>query len=441
MNCSCSEKCHFTGEEVRFHEYGGKTWCQFHLPEDFYVDLRDNDGKRYRSIVHEFKLTMDKYVNDKVNSRSQLNLRGVVFPVRYDFVNLTLSNPIFNDVIFTEIVDFSGTNFDDRAYFTGTIFKGIAVFHGTTFSDHCSFLGAIFYNKLHFGPIKDKKTEFKSSVNFTFAAFSSYTYFDKVTFHGKFDIRGGPYNASKKSLLDNGSLPFITFENSTFKEKSVFNNRKFLDTCNFKNSKFFKAPDFHNCDLHQDTIFKGTIFYDTKSPESESSYRTLRLSMGEIKSREEEGRFYALEQEAIRNNNKNSYFYNVMSYAYKLISNYGQSIARPFVGLFLSLIFFTSTYAVIASPSIDIRKTIDWTIVYQSSGFALEQIVTPFRVWRQKSVPPWFYKDNLSSNSPQGLEPLNKLLTVKFISTSQSIISTIFLALGLLALRWRYKRG
>ena len=302
-------------------------------------------------------------------------------------------------------------------------------FHSTVF-----FTAAEFRQTVLFSSFGDKKTIFHDQAQFEHAIFLRYLFFDDVMFKGKVSLDGGPSGFKIENSAENTTFPVITFKCSVFQNDASFNNRTFLNSTDFSFCQFHKAPTFHNCKLHQDTNFNGAEFYDVKSPHSSRAYRTLRLKLGEMKSRFEEGYFYALEQKAIRNEAGTAFFFKVLSVLYLICSEYGKNTARPFIlmtGLFIAFAFGYQALFMTISPNLPYK----FSALFQSFGFSIEQLISPFRIWSISETPEWisnFFQIELTSN---------QLLLLKLACTFQTFVLSTLFALGILAIRWRFKRG
>ena len=153
-----------------------------------------------------------------------------------------------------------------------------------------------------------------------------------------------------------------------------------------------------------------------------------------MKSRFEEGYFYALEQKAIRNEAGTAFFFKVLSVLYLICSEYGKNTARPFIlmtGLFIAFAFGYQALFMTISPNLPYK----FSALFQSFGFSIEQLISPFRIWSISETPEWisnFFQIELTSN---------QLLLLKLACTFQTFVLSTLFALGILAIRWRFKRG
>src|SRR5262249_15555046 len=116
------------------------------------------------------------------------------------------------------------------------------------------------------------------------------------------------------------SFPRAYFESARFLGPVTFENREFGSTLDFARAQFLQALNFHNCSLHQDTVFPSidafrdvrvlpTFLQRLPRPTTAikeyysgaaRAYRTLRLHMKNIEAHDEEAMFWELESGAKR---------------------------------------------------------------------------------------------------------------------------------------------
>lgn len=161
------------------------------------------------------------------------------------------------------------------------------------------------------------------------------------------------------------------------------------------------------------------------------AYRTLKLDMEGKRAREEHLMFYALEMESRQRTTKRKLL-KFISWLYGMTADYGQSIIAPFASALMVVVLSMIVYSIflLASPIADIEK-ID--IVVLTSRFSLEQIIRPFRALENSPS---------LSKLVEVADPSNLWrLCLGITTTFQSVLSFIFLGLGALAVRWRFKIG
>lgn len=427
--------CQFPQKELPLKHFKGKNYCLFHLPKEYYDQLKIDSHDEYTETCQTFDKELKNLLKLQKETKNLLNLNGVVFPIAIELTSQIFEYQIiFYKAEFLCRVTFDGSSFKQILNCSRAIFHQHVDFCGVNFFSTVFFASTEFHQTVQFSRYGDQKTVFHDRAQFEHSTFLRYLFFDDVKFKGKLSLDGGPSGNKIEHSIENTTFPTITFKSSVFEDNVSFNNRTFLNSTNFSLCQFHKAPTFHNCKLHQDTNFNGAKFHDIKSPHSSRAYRSLRLKLGEMKSRFEEGYFYSLEQKAIQNEAETTFFFKILSKLYLFCSEYGKNTTRPFIlmaGLFLSFTF--GYYALFMTISPTSPK--DPSALFQSFGFSIEQLVSPFRIWRITDTPEWitnFFQIELSSN---------QLLLLKLTCTFQTIALSTLLALGILAIRWRFKRG
>lgn len=264
-----------------------------------------------------------------------------------------------------------------------------------------------------------QETEF-NRASFVNAAFCCKdTNFHKAKFFADVDFSSDkpfvPENASKKYSSD--CFNECDFSDAEFCEEAKFKNRKFLNTANFSRGFFKVAPEFYGCTLHQGTSFEHRNFPDLvgKYPElgAEKASRTLKLAMEAACDRNEEARFYVLEQKSMRKIKRGSRSERAFSLMYELVSNYGCNITRPLVWLAGSYVFFLGLY--VSYFWLFFPEHLNRDILHLS----LEPVFQPFKS---------FSSDGRSS-----------LLGLDLIMALHSLVTLSLVAIFLLALRRRFK--
>ncbi len=388
----------------------------------------------------------------------------------------------FDNAHFHEGVRFDEAHFHKKVSFDHAQFEKVGRFVNVHFHKDARFLSAQFhkdarFNNAHFHEeARFDNAKFERQANFAYANFEGKarfadSQFEKLAIFADAQFRhsarfarakfGGRANFSSRLTSPNNeensvasfSGP-VSFKKALFIRKARFNNRHFLDTTDFSKCIFRWAPSFHNSQLHQDTDFEEADFQDKKSYGAERAYRTLRLAMENVRARREEGKFYALEQQSLREQRKIMIFeaisalFNKTSWRkdkpkeillelgtaiwdwmvsglYEITSNYGRSSGRPLIGLVLLTVFFMALYGGLSFNSKGGEAWEEGKI----SVFTVQQVVRPFSAWFKTGEE--FIFTNISDH----------VVLIQALAAVQSVFSVAFLALFLLALRWRFKRG
>ena len=322
---------------------------------------------------------------------------------------------------------FNGATFGGEARFSGATFGGAASFDDrTTFICDALFNGVKFggealFNRAEFsGEARFSGATFGGEARFSGAKFSGDAKFDGATFGGDAAFPGATFRAvadfSAREPGDNDQNKFLpmNFECTKFTGLARFTNRRFLDTTNFRHAEFRRnAPQFHHCELHQDTDFTGAIFCD-RSAQATRAYRTLKLAMEETRARNDQATFFALEQECLQNDLNTPWNVRLVSRLYFATANYGQSLLRPLAWFFVVLVIFFAVYWILFTLAVASGVLFpDFLLVVR---FTLRQVFRPFYALGADTVP----------------------LGRAFFGAIHSLLNFVFLTLFVLAVRRRF---
>jgi len=428
-------------------------YCIFHAPED----SEDSWGKEKEE---QFEKGINDFIDRCLSNNELINLSKVIFPEVIDFSGRTFSNISFKDAKFVDSVYFNGTQFQGRADFQGASCFDTAEFSGSVFTGEVNFKGAHLnmggdFEDTEFEDFTDfGEATLTGATSFFNAKFGMYTSFRDVNFNSTVNFQGvevngeidfqnanfvgstefietqflGPVNFSViAGENSNDTFPEIDFKGSFFKEEVVFNNRKFLSSTSFRDCTFNSAPKFHNCELHQDTIFPPEKnFKDIASDGAVRAYGTLKLKMGNVQAHREQGMFYALEQKSLRLATKAFNTSKPFSWLYEKTADYGQSMGKPLACLGGMIGGFFVIYLVIACTYASQTKSC-WELVVKTLGFSFKQAFQPFYVLRQPSL--------------EWITDVTGMRIVKTLATIESLSILGLFALFLLCVRWNFKRG
>jgi Pentapeptide repeats (9 copies) len=484
--------CQFPGETefFRITPEDDREWCRFHLP---LRDAGGNESNKQRGETgwEEGGVEWRKFafeIHDRLHAALQTgfledytraNLQGVAFPPNFDFtgaadkfhVNLNrasfgdevsfdgtaFSNEAsFVDAIFGVGISFLSAKFGYRAHFNGAIFSDNVSFGGTTFGGYASFEGVTFGGGVNFGGAtfgdgaNFNRAAFCYKANFKAATFGNATRFERATFEGKADFSDASFGVGAdftqaifKEVTDFSdtspapnpdtvrrdlALRFVSFRKALFNGQAIFENRAFATSSLFDGAIFENLAQFHGCKFHQGMFFHEADFRktiggsDTQTAELEQSYRTLKRAMADLHARNEEADFFALEMECRRQRRSVPRFERFAATLYKHLSDYGRSVARPLVWLgFLLGYGFAYFYHLAQAKSFHVPGDV--------LRFVLEQITTPFSIWRNEyKCDPWMV-DYLKDHP----------LLLRGPATLMTLTAIALIALFLLALRRRFK--
>jgi len=336
---------------------------------------------------------------------SRVDFKGVKFGEMANFVKAQFDfETTFEDAQFKDNAWFTDTTFGINAQFTGTQFGNQAQFDGARFDEGAQFLGTQFGDNASFmcaqfdGEAQFIGTQFGSGANFTGTQFKESVWFSGTQFRNdaKFDDAWFGNNAkfvgrnwgdlhhaycqsrlkiakdwAEQHGLSPDTFKSISFAGATFEGQVDFSGRTFtgvtsfgrlaeiVKTLNYTSDgqrikkelpkgqpvKFGKPPLFHGCKLHQDTTFDGADFPEPSSDPTENdiadrAYRTLKLAFSQHQATREEQRFFRLEM-AEETRHEPQYARRLLFRLYSFFSDYGFSVSRPFVWLWLIPLLIT----------------------------------------------------------------------------------------------------
>lgn len=217
------------------------------------------------------------------------------------------------------------------------------------------------------------------------------------------------------------NMELSLFRENVFIGVADFKNRVFQDTVDFSGSTFHKAPRFHNAQLHQDSSFDRVKFLDVLSETAAQDYRVLRLQMENVRARQEEGRFFALEQRSLRKSQKTKLSDRTLSLIYDYISDYGNSIFRPIVWFLVTNLTISTFLAYNLGLPTNLSG-LDMRFL----EFSLSQTFNPFAAVRNPEIYKPIYQIEFS-------------LGIQILSLFQGIINLTLLTCVIIALRRRYR--
>lgn len=416
MTCACQSvhkfPCQFPAETENFY-FDGRLWCRFHLPLQNAAGNKsgkrrgdngwEEGGVEWQAFNDEIRALLRAATpwNYSLLKDTRAKLRGVAFPPGFNFSGIS-------DVIH---VNFTRATFGDYAGFTGLTFGNLTSFDSATFGELASFEGAVFGDW----------------ASFHGATFGNSASFAKVNFQGSIDFSTDEEKTS--------SLKFrhVDFSNAIFAGACQFDDRIFGTDVNFNGAVFHDLVTFHGCVFHPGMSFHLTKFLKTKEDKLgtkkenddatealERSYRTLKLGMENLRARNEEAEFFALEMECRRQRGSVPWLERFAATAYKRLSDYGRAVDLPLIWLLILTYAAHYLYLPIALMSCNPGAGARF-------GFTLEQMFRPFYVWA-KSLPG-------TSNCLLESNPL----IIPILASLQSLTTIALLTLFLLALRRRFK--
>lgn len=439
-----------------YFEVSSKFFCIFHLPNNAKcpgLGLKSGWGDNSKMLLETLA---NDFVDYCSRNKQLIDFGDVQFPFELVLKNKELGDVNFSGAGFFDGCDFVDTKFTGMTAFISTKFLGAANFRNAEFSDldcsgaifekgadfrHGKFMGAAIFGRCKFNRSTSFEASYFSEAIFTDAMFSDIIFRDTeiagVALFGDAEFKGSMiFDAARiGDLADfSSSSPrdlggdrrigrggnLVSFRNAEFEGSANFENRIFRTGANFVGAVFAMAPIFHGCTHHQGTVFPSRENFHDSSAESTNAYTTLKLAMSEMKRSREEGIFYALEQESIRNDPNTPKSARRASVLYGEISGYGQDFVRPWYWwlglLFISWIVYLGITWINSPRASDVLS------------FAVKQSVFPFSAWRVDLFEELGIWNNW------------QILGVRILASIQSAVSLGLVAMSLLALRWRFRR-
>ncbi|MGH0035327.1 MAG: pentapeptide repeat-containing protein [Myxococcota bacterium] len=393
---------------------------------------------------------------------SALVLAGGQFPRRLNLSRRELPEIDARGAQFQWGVDFSGSIFHGPASFSRAVFRQEARFSEVTIRGNASFGNSACEGHFFMGGSRIHGDADFTGAKVALRFMAPETTFVELAIFRHAEIMGGaelPYcqfsswadfrdvrigylalfnQSTFQKLVDFGSAPALSnaqescewhLEATDFQEGVSFENRCFSGVTNFRKARFGRAPLFHGSSLHQDTDFGEAIFADVRSRGAPRAYRTLKLAMENLRARNEEADFYALEQRSLRNQLDTPRTVKLLSWLYDETSDYGRSFWRPAVWLagvgILAFLVYVQVAAVFPPEG------------GYSYGDLMEltvrQAIRPLDAWTRDGSA--FARQTVSNDST------GTARAIRLVAALQSVASLALVALALLAIRWRFRRG
>ena len=251
-------------------------WRRLGVPDNFGEQKRLVSDIQERVDNYEF---VEKHRLTHVGPREpRIDLSGEYFQDNISFAGRLLVGIDFRNAVFKGWADFRGAHFAGVTRFDGASFEGTVatepashgvasfakcVFHNTVRFDEArfphtvrfddaGFNGAVCFGQARIGPCSGTGgganfdgSKFRSSCDFSGAAFNVGAAFNEVEFGGE-----------------------AKFTGTRFQSESSFNNAEFRNTTSFRGARFDRPPTFFETKIHEDVDFDEVLWSD-----AERSYR------------------------------------------------------------------------------------------------------------------------------------------------------------------------
>jgi hypothetical protein len=340
-----------------------------------------------------------------------LDFSGFHFGSKADFSNVRKKTAIFESAVFGDNVNFENSEWGEKSRFSYAQWGINACFQATQWGQwaefRCAAWGAFSkfqaaqwgYGANFYGATWNTNAEFNG------AQWGNNCNFQGTTWLGKTDFSALPWAALRQFYQDDknwsqarqwaefhGLSPegfqTVDFSGACFDEVT-FSNRRFLGKTSFAklpdgysqldflrdhrgrqryntlgelssakpplpnqlHTSFAHAPQFHGCELHQDTSFDDAVFppdigKTEGNEDATRAYRTLKLAFSKQQAIRQEQRFFKLEmeEETLRETGLKRWLFK----AYKTFSDYGFSTMRPLKYWGLGVLVFTTLYGLLS---------------------------------------------------------------------------------------------
>jgi len=164
----------------------------------------------------------------------------------------------------------------------------------------------------------------------------------------------------------------VSFDNCTFHDTAQFLSCSYAQTVHFENSKFDKVPEFFQSNISPESVAGIVVKYSRNAKrykwifhrasrfEDAQAYRQLKQMAVTRQDHAAEQRYFAQEMRAKRWHEETHIANLSINYVYEMVSNYGQSILRPFILLWT--VVFLNTILYLQTSPIN-----NWTLAFYYS--------------------------------------------------------------------------
>lgn len=278
----------------------------------------------------------------------------------------------FKGYIFNGGADFTGATFPSPTHFDDARFEGSTEFSGVVFGSDAGFSNTIFNSNANFsnvefqGTVVFDDTHFASTTLFTSATFECMAYFPCATFnlatdfsHAEFDggthFKGARFYCELVNFNDIKStdtfnfddaitdqIQKLSFKGSTF-DKDFIIDGNFNCIPDLRGTKLNHHTELSDlkCNLKREKAIPFTPFLKVVDKLDAEKLCRLKELAEQNKNHDKALMFHADEMRAKRWTKLNT-AQSILDLLYSATSNYGQSIMRPLLWLFLSFILFSS---------------------------------------------------------------------------------------------------
>jgi len=361
---------------------------------------------------------------------------------------------------------------------TGTTFKGPVGFNGATTLKHLYFDRTRFYSDAFFhstkfgGAVLFTQTEFFADCNFHHASFYKSTYFNQSIFTGSYEegqqLRFTTVEFYGDLVFEPSTLPSdLRFTSGAFAGARI-SRLVYVRAVTFRSFAAFDGVEMvRGIKLNEDALMNNGVLNEvirntatlptytesnkTSDPDAwlrqlAGGARALQNSMAKQRHNDAEQWFHKMELLAKERLSTTGWFERFLTKAYRWTSDFGGSVGRPIISIFVSLFLFASLFWAWHAPArLECLPVTQGHCSFEGHGGAVTSSITfsarnvfrPFHVW---SVPPGrgtAFEDDLLYGGNDDSGPGG--LLVRLVSTLQSFFSIVMLFLTALAARRRFQ--
>lgn len=436
----------------------------------------------FQKAVFE-KLAFFSAVNfrDELSLNAAIMLENAIFRKTYCFGEAKFlatsfyESVTFSQTVFHDSVNFNAANFGKFVDFSNSHYKKTASFSGSNFASQVFFDEAIFD-----GPVFFNHTFFEDKVRFSATKFCQEGYFrgvkfnDSVSFsgiqawgNGSYAWSGAFYGASASagilSFEDSVPPPFAAFDGLHLAGDALLSfdddGEKSLDAAFDHQTSLLTEPLKKNRDVAKGVAALDYPRFLGKLAGGSRVFKNYFDSKGD---RERAQRFFRLELQARMKSGEVGRLERSVFWGYRIFSNYGASIGRPFAWLASSVPSFAMLYWIIAAACLNpissqtkpigelypiqtISEVSDRFVKGDFSEIDTRPMLGALSLSAHRTFPfgAWDVRADEKNNN------MRKLLlgdgegganfTVRVLATIQSIFSLAMIFLSGLAIRRRFK--
>lgn len=341
----------------------------------------------------------------------------------------------FTEASFGQDVAFVGAEFSGKVDFFASRFMRKATFNATRFTGVSDFSLCSFEDIPIFSAVK-----IEENIRFERAKFLQGAFFDRILSWGRTPT------ACSRTFFDATAAGSLTFDGSPPPFLGAFNGlhleRGALLSFDDPGTKATLASFSEQLSTIKDAKENASGSKEKLTPDQAnrllddlaSGCRVLKKYFESQGDRERSQRFFRLELEARMKSDEVGRLDRLIFWAYRRSSDYGASIGRPLLGLFLAFVGFALFYWAIAALWFAPTAVFDWKLFVGSFDFSLRQTV-PFVATDMRAENAGFNMRKILLGDGDRWQHL----LLRCVTVLQTTFSLAMIFLSGLAIRRRFK--